>query len=427
MGSKSRTLFAEAQKVIPGGVNSPVRAFKAVGGDPLFFARGAGALMYDVDGAEYIDYVCSWGPLILGHAHDAIVREVREAAGAGTSFGAPNAHEVELAQMVVEAFPGIDKVRLVNSGTEATLSALRLARGFTGRELVVKMEGCYHGHVDALLANAGSGVATLAIPGTPGVSSRVVEQTLVVPYNDLGAVERLAEERGSDIACLIVEPIAANMGVVPPAEGYLAGLRKITARHGIVLIFDEVISGFRVALGGAQQRYGVTPDLTTLGKILGGGLPIGAYGGRADIMSRVAPEGDVYQAGTLSGNPLAVRAGIVMLKALRAAGVYDRLETSGKRLGDGLRLVFEDAGLPTRLNRIGSLMTMFFCAKPPFDWTTASASDGQRYGAFFRGMLKRGVYLAPSQFEAMFVSLAHDDALIDRTLDAARETLKEMR
>ncbi len=427
MGSKSRSLFAAAQKVIPGGVNSPVRAFKAVGGDPLFFERGAGALMYDVDGVEYIDYVCSWGPLILGHAPEAIVRELREAAGAGTSFGAPNAHEVELAQMVVEAFPGIDKVRLVNSGTEATLSALRLARGFTGRELVVKMAGCYHGHVDALLANAGSGVATLAIPGTPGVSSRVVEQTLVVPYNDLDAVERLAQEHGSEIACLIVEPIAANMGVVLPANGYLEGLREITQRHGIVLIFDEVISGFRVALGGAQQHYGVTPDLTTLGKILGGGLPIGGYGGRADIMSRVAPEGDVYQAGTLSGNPLAVRAGITMLKALRAGGVYERLEASGKRLGDGLRQLFEAAGTPACLNRIGSLMTMFFCSGPPVDWSTASASDVQRYGAFFRGMLKRGVYLAPSQFEAMFVSLAHDDALIDRTLVAARDTLQEMR
>ena len=427
MGAKSKRLFAAAQQVIPGGVNSPVRAFKAVGGDPLFFEHGAGALLYDVDGAEYIDYVCSWGPLILGHAPAAIVREVCEAAGAGTSFGAPNAHEVELARMVVEAVPGIDKVRLVNSGTEATLSAIRLARGFTGRELIIKMEGCYHGHVDALLANAGSGVATLAIPGTPGVPARVVEQTLVVPYNDLAPVERLAGERGGDIACLIVEPIAANMGVVPPAEGYLDGLRRITARHGIVLIFDEVISGFRVALGGAQQRYGVTPDLTTLGKILGGGLPIGAYGGRADIMSRVAPEGDVYQAGTLSGNPLAVRAGIVMLKALRAAGVYDRLEASGKRLGDGLRRAFEEAGLPVRLNRIGSLMTVFFCARPPVDWTTASASDTGRYGAFFRGMLQRGVYLAPSQFEAMFVSLAHDDVLIDRTIEAARATLEEMR
>ncbi len=427
MASISRSLFEKACQVIPGGVNSPVRAFKAVGGDPLFFDRGRGAMLYDVDGNEYIDYVCSWGPLILGHAHESIVKEVQEAAKSGTSFGAPNPYEVELARMVVEAFPGIEKVRLVNSGTEATLSALRLARGFSGRDLVVKMEGCYHGHVDALLVSAGSGMATLAIPGTPGVPSRVVEQTLIVPYNDLDAFAALAKERGSEIACVIVEPVAANMGVVAPAAGYLEGLREVTERHGIVLIFDEVITGFRLALGGAQQIYRVTPDLTTLGKILGGGLPIGAYGGREEIMDRVAPEGDVYQAGTLSGNPLVVRAGITMIKNLRRPGVYEQLESSAAKLADGLRQAFESSGTVARVNRVGSLMTPFFTSREPVDWDSASAADGKRYAAFFRRMLERGIYLAPSQFEAMFVSLAHTDDLIDRTLETVGEVVKGMR
>src|SRR5947209_815362 len=326
MGAISRTLFEKARQVIPGGVNSPVRAFKAVGGDPPFFARGLGALLWDVDGNEYVDYVCSWGPLILGHAHPEIVREVQETVKNGTSFGAPNPHEVELARLVVDSVPGVEKVRMVNSGTEATLSALRLARAFTRRDLIVKMDGCYHGHVDALLVKAGSGVVTLGIPGTSGIPARVAEMTLVVPYNDLDVLATLVKERGKDIACVIVEPVAANMGVVPPRPGYLEGLREITSKHGILLIFDEVITGFRVALGGAQERYRITPDLTTLGKILGGGLPIGAYGGREEIMDRVAPEGDVYQAGTLAGGPLAMRAGIAMLKELRAPGVYDMLD-----------------------------------------------------------------------------------------------------
>src|SRR5262245_6890536 len=321
----SDSLFDKARQIIPGGVNSPVRAFRAAGGHPIFFARGQGAMLYDVDGNAYIDYVGSWGPLILGHAEPSIVREVQSAAADGTSFGAPNPHEIELARLVVDAVPGIEKVRMVNSGTEATLSALRLARGYTGRDLVVKMDGCYHGHVDALLVKAGSGVLTLGIPGTPGIPAAVAAQTIVVPYNDLDAVQRLVHERGRDIACVIVEPVAANMGVVPPAPGYLEGLREITARAGIVLIFDEVITGFRLAPGGAQERFRVTPDLTTLGKILGGGMPIGAYGGREEIMDRVAPEGDVYQAGTLSGNPIAMRAGLAMLRALRAPGAYERL------------------------------------------------------------------------------------------------------
>ena len=336
MGAISRTLFEKARQVIPGGVNSPVRAFKAVGGDPPFFARGLGALLWDVDGNEYVDYVCSWGPLILGHAHPEIVREVQETVKNGTSFGAPNPHEVELARLVVDSVPGVEKVRMVNSGTEATLSALRLARAFTRRDLIVKMDGCYHGHVDALLVKAGSGVVTLGIPGTSGIPARVAEMTLVVPYNDLDVLATLVKERGKDIACVIVEPVAANMGVVPPRPGYLEGLREITSKHGILLIFDEVITGFRVALGGAQERYRITPDLTTLGKILGGGLPIGAYGGREEIMDRVAPEGDVYQAGTLAGGPLAMRAGIAMLKELRAPGVYDMLEKSSDRLARGL-------------------------------------------------------------------------------------------
>jgi glutamate-1-semialdehyde 2,1-aminomutase len=427
MTTRSHALFEKARQVIPGGVNSPVRAFKAVGGEPIFFARGKGALLYDVDGNEYIDYVSSWGPLILGHAPEAIVREVQDAAQDGTSFGAPNPHEVELARLVVEAVPSIEKVRMVSSGTEATLSALRLARAFTGRDVVVKMEGCYHGHVDALLVKAGSGVATLGIPGTPGIPARIAEQTVVLPYNDLDAFARLASERGREIACLIVEPVAANMGVVPPRRGYLEGLREITARHGIVLIFDEVITGFRLALGGAQEVFRITPDLTTLGKILGGGLPIGAYGGREEIMDRVAPEGDVYQAGTLSGNPLAMRAGIAMLKALREPGCYERLDRLSERLARGLGAAAEENGMPARVTRAGSLLTLFFTTREPVDWQSASSADARRYAAYFRRMLERGVYLAPSQFEALFVSLAHTEAQIDSTIATAREALKGMR
>jgi glutamate-1-semialdehyde 2,1-aminomutase len=427
MGTLSRNLFAKACQVIPGGVNSPVRAFKAVGGEPLFFARGDGAVLTDVDGNRYIDYVGSWGPLILGHTHPEIVREVQDAAGSGTSFGAPNPHEVELARMVVESVPGIEKVRMVNSGTEATLSALRLARGFTKRDLIVKMDGCYHGHVDALLVKAGSGVATLGIPGTPGVPAAVAEQTLVVPYNDLDAFDSLVKRRGREIACVIVEPVAANMGVVPPRPGYLEGLREITGRNGILLIFDEVITGFRLALGGAQEVFRVTPDLTTLGKILGGGLPIGAYGGREEIMDRIAPEGDVYQAGTLAGNPLAMRAGIVMLRNLRSPGVYERLEKTSDRLARGLRAVAGETGTRACVTRVGSLLTLFFTAQDPVDWESASTADTRSYAAFFHRMLERGIYLAPSQFEALFVSLVHTDAQIDSTIATAREAFKGMR
>jgi len=427
MSDNSARLFEKARQIIPGGVNSPVRAFKAVGGTPIFFQRGRGAMLFDVDGKGYIDYVCSWGPLILGHAEAGLVRQVMEAVSDGTSFGAPNPYEVMLARLVVERVPGVEKVRLVNSGTEATLSALRLARAFTGRECIVKMDGCYHGHVDALLVKAGSGVVTLGIPGTPGVPARVAEQTLVVPYNDLDAVERLVRERGEEIACLIVEPVAANMGVVPPRPGYLEGLRAVTAKAGILLIFDEVITGFRLAPGGAQERYRITPDLTTLGKILGGGLPIGAYGGREEIMDRIAPEGDVYQAGTLSGNPVASRAGIAMLEALGGGEPYARLEEMSARLERGLAAAIEETGTDARLTRVGSLLTLFFgVAQEPVNWDSVAGADTKRYGLFFHRMLEAGVYLPPSQYEAWFVSLAHNEEVIDRTIDATRQSLKAL-
>ncbi len=427
MNDNSTRLFEKARQVIPGGVNSPVRAFRAVGGTPIFFQRGRGPMLFDVDGKGYIDYVCSWGPLILGHAEPGLVRAVMEAASDGTSFGAPNPHEVMLARLVVERVPGVEKVRLVNSGTEATLSALRLARAFTGRECLVKMEGCYHGHVDALLVKAGSGVATLGIPGTPGVPARVAEQTLVVPYNDLDVIERLVRDRGQDIACVIVEPVAANMGVVPPRPGYLEGLRAITAKAGILLIFDEVITGFRLAPGGAQERYRIAPDLTTLGKILGGGLPIGAYGGREEIMDRIAPEGDVYQAGTLSGNPVATRAGIAMLEMLATPGLYERIEEMSARLESGLAAAIEETGTDARVTRVGSLLTLFFgVADEPLHWGSVAGADTKRYGLFFHKMLEAGVYLPPSQYEAWFVSLAHNEEVIDATIEAARQSLKAL-
>jgi len=427
VNENSTRLFEKARQVIPGGVNSPVRAFRAVGGTPIFFQRGRGAMLFDVDGRGYIDYVCSWGPLILGHAEPGLVRAVMEAASDGTSFGAPNPHEVMLARLVVERVPGVEKVRLVNSGTEATLSALRLARAFTGRECIVKMEGCYHGHVDALLVKAGSGVATLGIPGTPGVPARVAEQTLVVPYNDLDAIERLVRERGQEIACIIVEPVAANMGVVPPRPGYLEGLRAITAKAGILLIFDEVITGFRMAPGGAQELYRIEPDLTTLGKILGGGLPIGAYGGREEIMDRIAPEGDVYQAGTLSGNPVATRAGIAMLEMLATPGLYERIEEMSARLETGLQAAIEETGTDARVTRVGSLLTLFFgVEEEPVHWGSVAGADTKRYGLFFHKMLEAGVYLPPSQYEAWFVSLAHNEEVIDATIEATRQSLKSL-
>jgi len=412
---------------MPGGVNSPVRAFRGVGGTPVFFRRGEGSRIEDVDGNVYIDYVGSWGPLILGHAHPAILEAVRDALARGTSFGAPTAAEVEMARLLVEAVPSLEKVRLVNSGTEATMSAIRVARGFTGRAKIIKIAGCYHGHGDYLLVRAGSGATTFGVPDSAGVPEDFVRHTVVVPYNDPEAVERAAVEHAGEIACLIVEPVAGNMGLVPPEPGYLPALREITRKHGILLLFDEVMTGFRVAYGGAQTRYGVLPDLTCLGKIVGGGLPMGAYGGRADIMATVAPEGPVYQAGTLSGNPLATAAGIAMLHALRQPGVYERLEATGAQLEAGFREALRSAGVTGHVTRVGSMLGLFFAEPPVRNYDDAKRSDTQRYAAFFHGLLRRGIYFPPSQFETFFVSLAHTDADIQATLCAAREALREVK
>jgi glutamate-1-semialdehyde 2,1-aminomutase len=411
--SKSEELFRRAQKTIPGGVNSPVRAYRSVGGNPPFIARGEGSHIFDVDGNEYIDYVGSWGPLLLGHRHPDIVAALEGAVAIGTSFGAPTEQEVELAEAICDAVPSIEMVRLVNSGTEATMSAIRVARGFTGRDLTVKFEGCYHGHVDSLLVKAGSGVATLGIADTQGVPKAFCDTTIALPYNDAEAVERAFRAHGGRIAAVIVEPVAGNMGCVPPLPGYLEALRDITARFGALLVFDEVMTGFRVAFGGAQQRYGIRPDLTTLGKVIGGGLPVGAYGGRKDIMSRVAPVGPIYQAGTLSGNPLAVAAGLAMLRYLkRHPEVYGQLEARTAEL-----CAAAPAGVT--VNRVGSMFTWFFTDQPATDYESAKRSDTARFARFFRAMLERGIYLAPSQFEAAFVSAAHTEEDIRETIVAA--------
>jgi glutamate-1-semialdehyde 2,1-aminomutase len=423
--TRSEELFARAQRVIPGGVNSPVRAFKAVGGSPPFLVWGEGARVRDADGHTYIDYLASWGPLILGHTHPDVVQAVRAAALLGTSYGAPCPAEVELAERVTRLVPSMEKVRFVSSGTEAAMSALRLARGFTGRNKILKFEGCYHGHADSLLVAAGSGVATLGIPGSPGVPPGTVADTLTASYNDVRAVEEVVSVHGRDLAAVIVEPVAGNMGCVPPASGYLESLREITRRAGALLVFDEVITGFRLGLGGAQGQYRITPDLTCLGKIIGGGLPVGAYGGRAEIMSRVAPEGPVYQAGTLSGNPLAMAAGCAALDALQAPGVYPRLAALTSRLTEGLAAAAKAASVEATINRVASMFTMFFCRGPVTDYTSAKASDTARFARFFHGMLRRGVYLPPAQFEAAFVSLAHTELDVDDTLRAAREALAE--
>jgi len=412
--TKSRALLERAERRIPGGVNSPVRAFRGVGGTPPFIVRGEGSRLYDADGNSYIDYVDSWGPLILGHAHPEVLDSLRKAMDSGTSFGAPTEREIELAEEISDAMPSIEMVRLVNSGTEATMSALRLARGFTGRRLTVKFEGCYHGHVDSLLGKAGSGMATLGIADTAGVPDEFASTTLALPYNSVTALEEAFERHGREIAAVIVEPVAGNMGCVPPAAGYLQAMREITSRHGALLIFDEVMTGFRVARGGAQQLYGIRPDLTTLGKVIGGGLPVGAYGGRADIMSRVAPLGPVYQAGTLSGNPLAVAAGLAMLRHLKAhPEVYEQLEARAAKLN-----ARPPAGVT--VNRVGSMFTLFFADEPVTDWASAKKCDTARFARFFHWMLGRGVYLAPSQFETAFVSAAHTDADIDATIAAAQ-------
>ena len=422
---RSDDLFARARAVIPGGVSSPVRAFKAVGGVPRFVARAEGARVFDEDGGAYVDYVGSWGPMILGHAHPAVLEAVTAAAARGTSFGAPCAAEVELAERVVRAVPSIDKVRFVSSGTEATMSALRVARGFTGRSKIVKFDGCYHGHADGLLVSAGSGVATLGIPGSPGVPAGTVADTIVIPFNDEAALAAATAAHGHEIAAVIVEPVCGNMGTVAPRPGYLETLRDVTRKTGTVLIFDEVMTGFRLAKGGAQELYGVTPDMTCLGKIVGGGLPAAAYGGRADIMATVAPEGPVYQAGTLSGNPLAMAAGCAVLDRL-APSVYKTLEARSARLEAGLRRAAGDANVTVAINRVGSMITVFFCAGPVVDYATAKASDTKRFGRFFHAMLERGVYLPPGQFEAAFVSLAHGDAEIDLTVRAAAEAFRQV-
>jgi glutamate-1-semialdehyde 2,1-aminomutase len=423
---RSREIFDRSQEYMPGGVNSPVRAFGAVGGQPLVIARGEGPYLYDVDGNRYIDYVCSWGPLILGHAHPAVVEAVQRAAERGTSYGAPTEAEADLAQLVTEAVPSIEMVRFVNSGTEATMSALRLARAYTRRDKVVKFEGCYHGHADGLLVQAGSGVATLGLPDSPGVPASYAQETLVARFNDAAGVEALFERYGEEIAAVIVEPVPANMGVVPPLPGFLASLREITERAGSLLIFDEVITGFRLSYGGAQSLLGVTPDLTCLGKIIGGGLPVGAYGGKRRIMEMVAPLGPVYQAGTLSGNPLAMNAGLATLKALRADGFYERLEAAASRLAEGMARAAAKARVPVQTNRVGSMMTFFFSEGAVADYESARRSDRERYARFFHGMLERGVYLAPSQFEAAFVSAAHGEAEIDATIAAAEEVLPQV-
>jgi glutamate-1-semialdehyde 2,1-aminomutase len=413
--SKSQEIFRRAQQLIPGGVNSPVRAFRSVGSNPPFVARGEGSHIFDVDGNEYIDYVGSWGPLLLGHRHPEIIGALEKALKIGTSFGAPTAQEVELAEAICEAVPSIEMVRLVNSGTEATMSAIRLARAFTGRDRIVKFEGCYHGHVDSLLVKAGSGLATLGIADTQGVPKAFADTTIALPFNSLDAVEEAFHRHPGEIAAIIIEPVVGNMGCVPPCPGYLPALREITARQGALLIFDEVMTGFRVAFGGAQERFGIRPDLTTLGKVIGGGLPVGAYGGRRDIMSRIAPAGPVYQAGTLSGNPLAVAAGLAMLRHLRAhPEIYGQLECRAATLCSAI-----PPGVT--VNRVGSMFTFFFHDGLITDYESAKRSDTARFGKFFRAMLDRGVYLAPSQFEAAFLSAAHTDEDIHRTVEAARE------
>jgi glutamate-1-semialdehyde 2,1-aminomutase len=425
MKDRSEELFATALELIPGGVNSPVRAFRGVGGTPRFIKSARGATVTDVDDRTYIDYVGSWGPMILGHADDEIVVALQEATARGTSFGAPNELEVQLAQEIVDAVPSIEMVRMVSSGTEATMSAIRLARGVTGRDKLVKFEGCYHGHGDSLLVKAGSGVATLGLPDSPGVPASLAANTLTLPYNDPDSLREVFSEH-EEIAAVIIEPVVGNMGCVPPRPDYLAAVREITSTHDALLIFDEVMTGFRVARGGAQELYGVTPDITTLGKIIGGGLPVGAYGGSRDLMRNIAPAGPIYQAGTLSGNPLSMTAGLITLRRLRDPSIYERLELASAQLCEGLSAAARDAGVTTITNRVGSMWTTFFTEGPVFDWQTANSCDRQLYGRFFHTMLDQGIYLAPSQFEAGFVSVAHTEEIIGRTIEAARRGFRKI-
>ena len=424
--TRSEALFSEAQKYIPGGVNSPVRSFRAVGGTPPFIARGQGPRIWDVDGNEYIDYLGSWGPLVLGHAHPAVVEALRKAAEGGTSFGAPIEQEVELAQIICEALPSVESVRLVNSGTEACMSAIRLSRAFTGRNKIIKFAGCYHGHADGLLVKAGSGAMTYGIPTSAGVPESYASETLVADFNDLASVEQFFDANPDGIAGIIVEPVAGNMGVVAPAEGFLEGLRQLTSQAGSLLIFDEVITGFRLEYGGAQTKYGITPDITTLGKIIGGGLPVGAYGGRKDIMEMVAPLGPMYQAGTLSGNPLAVSAGVATLTELKKPGVYQHIDGLAQQFASGLSYVFSKREVPGTINRVGSMFTGFFNPGPVEGLAQVEKSDVEGHKRFFHAMLDRGVYMAPSQFEAGFISLAHTQSEVDLTIEAAEAALQSL-
>ncbi|MBT1704939.1 glutamate-1-semialdehyde 2,1-aminomutase [Chryseosolibacter indicus] len=425
--SRSTALFERAKQFIPGGVNSPVRAFKAVGGNPLFIKKAKGAYLYDEDGNEYVDLINSWGPMILGHAYPAVEEAVREALSCSPSFGAPTAREVEMAELICSMIPSVEKVRMVNSGTEATMSAIRVARGFTGRDKIIKMEGCYHGHGDSFLISAGSGALTFGYPDSPGVTKGTALDTLTVPFNDLNAVELLVEKNAGQIAALILEPVVGNMGCVPPAEGYLEGLRKICSKSGIVLIFDEVMTGFRLSQGGAQQLYNVKPDLTTLGKIIGGGLPVGAYGGKREIMDSVSPAGPIYQAGTLSGNPMAMAAGLAMLKHLKDnPGIYDALNGTANFIIQGLQKQISKYRLSCSINHVGSMFTLFFTDKKVIDFASAKTSDTVLFGKYFQAMLSRGVYLAPSQYEALFLSAAIDKTIADRIIQASNESLEEI-
>ena len=425
--AKSKELFEEARRLLPGGVNSPVRAFKAVGGDPRFIRRGDGPYIYDADGNELIDYVLSWGPLLLGHAHPAVKAALHEAVDDGTSFGAPTEWETRLAQLIQQHFPSMQRVRLVNSGTEATMSALRVARAFTDRELIIKFEGCYHGHSDLLLVSAGSGVATLSLPDSPGVPPAVAQLTLVAQFNDADSVREMFAAMSKRIAAIIVEPVAGNMGVVPPTRTFLHELREIADTNGALLIFDEVMTGLRVAPGGAQELYGVRPDLTTLGKVIGGGLPVAAYGGRADIMKSIAPEGPVYQAGTLSGNPLGMRAGIAMLETIAREQAFDKAAAAAKQLAEGIRAAIKRTGTQAVVQHVGTMLTVFFADWPVVDWKTARQCDTAKYAAFFRALLEQNVYFPPSQFEAAFVSSAHTPEVIERTIGAVEQGLLALR
>ena len=424
---QSAILFRQAMELMPGGVNSPVRAFKAVGGSPVFIRSAKGSRIFDVDGNEYIDYVLSWGPMITGHAHPKVRGALKAAIDNGTSFGAPTALEIELARLIINIYPSIGKIRMVNSGTEATMSAIRLARGFTGRDKIIKFEGCYHGHADGLLVKAGSGAMTFGVPDSPGVPKSYAKNTITLPFNDATAFKEMIAKEWKSIACVIVEPVVGNIGCVLPGKGFLETLRKETERHGILLIFDEVMTGFRVALGGAQAHFGIIPDLTCLGKVIGGGLPVGAYGGRKDIMSAVSPEGPVYQAGTLSGNPLAMTAGIETMKILLRSGVYKKLEARMEQLERGLKDAAKKAGAATRFYRAGTMFCTYFTDKEVVDYKTAKLADTEKFSRYFAGMLDRGIYTAPSQFEAGFISLAHSKVDIDKTVRAAYETFKDIR